>query len=116
MKLKEIKNIINILVERGYGDKELCVKLSQPSVGYTAQTPVIDYSQGMDFDRDKFILITKDKITSYDKDRDQVLDPFEYSYKYIEDKVKTVLLCPKCENTIRKKDKYCSQCGQRVGE
>lgn len=42
------------------------------------------------------------------------MQPWVKTYE-LNGRKRKIILCPKCENHLRKDDKYCSNCGQRVG-
>lgn len=89
--------------------------LSEPSIGSRAATGITGIHSGIDWEHGQVWISTEKKIISYWKDRDEVMKPRREDYN-IGSRTRHLLLCPKCQNQLRKDDNYCSNCGQRVKE
>ena len=113
MILSEFKNQVDLLYDTGHGDNLVLVTLSESSIGSRAATGIIGIHSGFDWERGQVRISTEKKIISYGKDRDEVIEPRREDYD-IGIRVRHLILCPKCENKLRKGDNYCSNCGQRI--
>ena len=113
MVLLELKKKVDFLVDSGHGDNVVLVTLSESSIGSRAATGITGIYSGFDWEHGQIRISTDKKIISYEKDRDKVIEPRKRDYD-IGTRIRHLLLCPKCENQLRKDDNYCSCCGQRV--
>lgn len=113
MVLSELKKQVDFLYETGHGDNPVLVTLSESSVGSRAATGITGIHSGFDWERGQVRISTEKKIISYGKDRDEVMEPIKEDYN-IGSRTRHLLLCPKCQNQLRKDDNYCGNCGQRV--
>lgn len=113
MILSELKKQIDFLCETGHGDNPVLVTLSESSVDSRAATDITGIHSGFDWERGQIRISTERKIISYGKDRDEVIEPLREDYD-IGSRIRHLLLCPKCQNQLRKDDNYCGNCGQRV--
>lgn len=113
MILSELKNQVDFLCNNGHGDNLVLVTLSESSIGSRATTGITGIHSGFDWERGQIRISTKKKIISYEKDRDNAMEPKREDYD-IGTRIRHLLLCPKCENQLRKDDNYCSNCGQRI--
>lgn len=113
MTVKDLKDKVDFLFENGRSGNLVVVKLKEPSVGGIACSKVESIHAGFDWDGGKAIITCEDDLLSYRKDRDNPMSAVKIVYtKYPE--LKPVIHCPKCENKIRKNDRYCNKCGQAV--
>lgn len=113
MILSELKNQIDFLCDNGHGDNIVIVTLSEPSIGARSGVCVSGIHAGFDWESGQVRISTEKKIISYDKDRDNATEPRRRYYN-IGSMMRHLLICPKCENHLRKNDNYCSYCGQKV--
>ena len=113
MILSELKKQVDFLYDTDHGDNLVLVTLSESSIGARAATAITGIHSGFDWEHGQVRISTEKKIISYEKDRDNVMEPRRKDYN-IGTKVCHLLLCPKCENQLRKGDNYCSNCGQRI--
>lgn len=113
MILSEFKKQVDFLMTRGYGDNPVLVTLSESSIGSRAATGITGIHSGFDWERGQVRISTEKKIISYEKDRDNAMEPRREDYD-IGARIRHLLFCPKCENQLRKDDNYCSHCGQRI--
>ena len=115
-KLLEKLNRYKELNEK-YIDKEIRIVLNQPSIGCLSTIGIksFDIQHGSDLDKDKILIFAEDDIIEKYKDRDIPISPLIVTYSYYDNiKSKTIIKCPICENKLRKIDKYCSNCGQKI--
>lgn len=113
MILSELKKQVDFLYETGHGDNPVLVTLSESSIGSRAATGITGIHSGFDWERGQVRISTEKKIISYGKDRDEVIEPIKEDYN-IGSRTRHLLLCPKCQNQLRKDDNYCGSCGQRI--
>lgn len=89
----------------------LCVKVSSDDKDFVEIENIIVCGG-----RTNEILLKPNKeLICLDESREKVLNPIVHHY-HGKKKEEIVLRCPKCDSVLRKKDKYCSTCGQRVKE
>lgn len=113
MVLSELKKQVDFLIDNGYGNNVVLVTLSEPSIGSRAAAGITGIYSGFDWEHRQIRISTDKKIISYEKSRDKVIEPRKEDYN-IGTRIRHLLLCPKCENQLRKDDNYCSCCGQKV--
>lgn len=113
MVLSELKKQVDSLCDNGHGDNLVLVTLSESSIGSRAATDITGIHAGFDWECGQVRISTKNKIISYEKDRDNAMEPRREDYD-IGSRIRNLLICPKCENQLRKGDNYCSHCGQRI--
>lgn len=113
MTLSELKKQIDFLCDNGHGDNLVLVTLSESSNGSRAATGITGIRSGFDWEHGQVRISTEKKIISYGKDRDNAMEPRREDYD-IGSRVRHLLLCPKCQNQLRKDVNYCSNCGQRI--
>ena len=113
MVLSELKKQVDFLCDNGHGDNLVLVTLSESSIGARAATAITGIHPGFDWEHGQVRVSTKKKIISYGKDRDNAIEPRKEDYD-IGIRMRHLLLCPKCENQLRKYDDYCSNRGQRI--
>lgn len=113
MVLLELKRQVDFLCDNGHGDNPVLVTLSESSVGSRAATGITGIHSGFDWESGQVRISIEKKIISYEKDRDNAIEPRKEDYD-IRIRVRHLLLCPKCKNQLRKDDNYCSRCGQRI--
>ena len=101
MVLSELKKQVDFLCDTGHGNNPVLVTLSESSIGSRAATGITGI---------RYKLFHG---SSYVKNRDEVIEPIREDYD-IGSRIRHLLLCPKCQNQLRKDDNYCGNCGQRV--
>lgn len=117
MVLSELKRQVDILCEIGYGEKSVLVTLSDKSIGARAAAGITNINVGFDWEQGQIRISTDKKIISYDKDRDLPMSATKWDCDNGNGKIRHLLICPKCDNRLKKDDRYCSNCGQRlIGE
>ena len=92
---------------------EVLISLDFSHLGPRASTGVASARLGFDWEDGQFRLEPADKLTTWRKDRDTALPPREQ----ITDDGRHVLhtlCCPCCPNEVKRIDRYCPQCGQRL--
>lgn len=114
LNLNDIKTLVDAYVGDGYGNCPVYITLSQPSIGTRSCVGIFDLCLGMDWEHGQIRIEPTENITSYRKDRDCLIAPWITEYESGGRKRK-IINCPKCNNHLRKDNKYCSNCGQRVG-
>ena len=113
MVLSELKKQVDFLCDTGHGGNPVLITLSESSIGSRAATGITGIHSGIDWEHGQVRISAEKKIISYEKDRDNAIEPRKEDYD-IGTRVRHLLLCPKCENQLRKGDNYCSNCGQKV--
>ena len=113
MVLSELKKQVDFLCDNGHSNDPVLVTLSESSIGARAATCIIGIHSGFDWEHGQIRISTEKKIISYEKDRDKFIEPRKEDYD-IGTRIRHLLLCPKCENQLRKDNNYCSRCGQRI--
>lgn len=100
---------------RGHGNDAINIPLSDPGyLGGQPRADIVGVSAGIDWDDGHVFLVPNQDIISQEKNRDVPQKVFRISYPAYNGKVKPTLACPACQGKIRKGDKYCCHCGQRV--
>lgn len=115
MVLSEFKKQVDFLCDNGHGDNLVLVTLSESSIGSRAATGITGIHSGFDWECGQVIISTEKKIISYGKDRDNAMEPRRVDYD-IGSRIRHLLLCPKCQNQLRKDNNYCNHCGQRISK
>ena len=100
-------------MERGHGNDVVKVTTADPSVGARAGKNIQGIFPGIDWEKGQMRIATFEKILSYDLSRDKELPAIKNVY-HLADKTRNVLKCPKCEMILRKSDRYCARCGQKI--
>ena len=114
MKFGEFLKQVNLYAERGeYDNNRVVISLSEPSIGGRAYAEVQGIYPGFDWERGQMRIEPGKKILSYEKDRDIEVEPIKREYQY-PNRVTRVISCPKCGCKLRKKDRFCSVCGQKI--
>lgn len=115
MTLLELKQQVDFLCEIGYGEKSVLVTLSDRSIGARAAASITSINAGFDWETGQIRISTDKKLISYDKDRDLPMVAIKWDCDMGNGKIRRLLICPKCDNHLRKDDRYCSCCGQKLG-
>lgn len=114
MTLSELKRKIDFLCELGHGEKDVFITLSEKSVGVRASAGISGINAGIDWEARQVRISPDRKLISYDKDRDQPIQKIKWDLDMGNGKTRHLLICPKCNSHLRKDDRYCSSCGQRL--
>ena len=115
MTLNELEVYVKNLIENGHGEDSVVITLSQPSVGVRASVGISGLYTGFDWEAGQIHIEPDQKITSYNKDRDEIIPMRVKEYDCPGCRKTVIRSCPKCEEHLKKDAKYCSRCGQRVG-
>ena len=115
MTLNELEVYVNHYIKHGHGEDDVRIILSQPSVGGRASIGISDLYTGMDWEAGQINIEPDQKITSNNKDRDEIIPLKVREYDYPGCRKTIIRSCPKCKKHLKKDAKYCSNCGQRVG-
>ena len=111
MRLDELKKTVDVLVKDGHGNNEVVVSVAEVGFGTAPYSPVVDVSIGIDWECGQVRIATKDPIVRKFKDRDKAIPKINGKnlgvgmFPY---------MCPDCGRKVRKDDRYCSHCGQRI--
>lgn len=111
MKLSKVKEIVDNYVEKGFGDWNTLITIKDISAGPRACSDIQGIYNGFDWEHGQIRIEPEKNLISQSKDRDKALPVIKHIYGQ---GIRNVISCPKCENHLRKSDKYCSICGQRV--
>lgn len=115
MKAKELRDKLDWYSKTGHADDEVVVHCKEPSLGPVAAARVKQVGAGMDWDSGRIILEPEWPLLHFSLNRDTARPVLRVTYTYsFSAKIKSVLQCPVCEAKLRKGDRYCPQCGQRV--
>lgn len=113
MILSELKKQVDFLCNNGCSNDQVLITLSESSIGSRAATGITGIHSGFDWEHGQVRISTEKKIISYEKDRDKATEPRKEDYD-IGSRVRHLLICPKCENQLKKDNNYCSNCGQKI--
>lgn len=112
--LREHSHIYNTAAEYERDELEICISISEPSVGASACVPVASVYRGIDWEHHRVDINSAVSIVRKGKSIADVIEPWVHEYDY-EGKKKTVIMdCRMCGGRIRKEDKYCPKCGQKL--
>lgn len=114
MTLSELKRKIDFLCEAEKGEKNVVIALSERSVGAKASADITGINAGVDWEAGQVRISPDRKLISYDKDRDLPMQKIKWDIDMGNGKTRHLLICPKCNSHLRKDDRYCSSCGQRL--
>lgn len=114
MILSELKRQVDFLCEIGYGEKSVLVTLSDKSIGARAAAGITSINAGFDWEAGQIRISPDKKLILHDKDRDLPMVAIKWDCDMGGGKTRHLLICPKCDNHLRKNDRYCSCCGQRL--
>ena len=118
LKLKEFKDAINFIYDsaRDYDRDNLgvCISIDEPSVGASACVPVSSVFRGIDWEQGRVDINSGIPIVRKGRSMADAIEPWIHEYDY-GDKRKTVIMdCKMCGGRVRKDDRYCSKCGQKL--
>lgn len=113
MTVYEMENILSELIKRGKGDVHVIVSTDDPSVGSRAFVEICSIMEGFDWETGQIRIETKEHVVSKMKDRDNAIKAKEVIF-HVGSRETRKRKCPSCGGFVRKDDRYCSCCGQRV--
>ena len=108
MKLKELKTLVDELINQNYGNREVVIDLNQPTIGTKAFSNIKSIYPGFDWEFDQIRISPNKSLIEKEKDRDKCLPKKRdliFTKKYI---------CKACGNFVYKDDHYCHSCGQNI--
>ena len=111
MTLNELKSKCDIYIDLGHGHDDVVINVQHKSVGPRASTNIDSISPGIDWEHDQIRIEPTHKVTYVETGRDVPAKAYRVATE-----TRTIIKCPKCENHLRKKDKYCPECGQKILE
>ena len=114
MTLKELKRHVDFLIEEGHENDSVIVTTVDDSVGARAGTEVNSINSGFDWERGQIRIEPKTKLVKYGNSRDDALLPRINVYEYPNGSKRQIINCKRCENQLKKDDRYCSRCGQMI--
>lgn len=92
---------------------EVLISLGFPALGPPAGVEVSHGYLGFDWESGEFRLVPAGELVEWRKNRDNPLPPLEQTMDDGRRKLHT-LRCPACPNEVKRTDRYCPQCGQRL--
>lgn len=96
-------------------DDEVAIELGSPSVGPHASVGVETVYAGFDWDNGKLLIVPQEPLVRKNLQRDIPQGIIRITYKNdYHGKIRPSLHCPVCKAKLRKSDRYCPKCGQRV--
>ena len=113
MKLKDLKDKVDFLMTTGHEEDDVVVTLKESSVAVRAFANVDSIYAGFDWESGQIRIETDKEIISYNLRRDAKMLPFRVG-TMVGTRKKYILKCPKCEEHLRKTDRYCPTCGQAI--
>ena len=114
MVLKELKQHVDYLVESGHENDTVIVTTVDNSVGARAGSGIYSINAGFDWEHGQIRIQPETKLVRYGNSRDDCLIPRIEVYEYPNGRKRHIINCRRCENQLKKDDRYCSRCGQMV--
>lgn len=105
MTLEELAHKVDLLLSHCRQRKQVVVTLDTPSMGARACANVVDICNGIDWESGQVRIAVDRPIMEKNKDRDVPMPKAKTSNGYV---------CRACGYSVRKNDRYCSTCGQKV--
>ena len=109
MTLNELKSKCDIYIDLGHGHDDVLINVQHKSVGQRASTNIDSISPGIDWESDQIRIEPTHKLTYVETGRDVPAKPYRVATD-----IRTVIKCGKCGNKLRKADKFCPDCGQKI--
>ncbi len=110
MRLNKLKELVDAYVNDGLGNRAVVINLDEPSIGCRASTELVNINPGVDWESGQIRVQTADKICrpGNSKNNSMKMQIFAHitSRKHYE--------CPVCDGFVRKTDRWCPHCGQRI--
>ena len=91
-------------------DLSVVVRLTEPSVGYSACAYVIGSYKGIDWDKGKLFLNLDRNIMTYDK---RMIERHPKNRDIVDNTIK-IGDCPNCGHSLVETMNYCPECGQKI--
>jgi hypothetical protein len=119
MNLAEFKHSVDFIYSslRNYEKPEdinVVLEIDEPSVGAGACVNVTYISRGIDWESGRVNVCVSEKIVRKGHSKEDVIAPWEHEYDYGNGKKTTIRDCRMCGGLIKKDDRYCIHCGQRL--
>ena len=105
MTLKELKDILSSYIDY-HSENDVVILLNEKSIGPHACSGIDVVFPRFDWDDGKILICPTNPLCRESRTRDVEKDRVLWH---------GVIHCPHCEHKVNKKDKYCSNCGQKLG-
>ena len=111
MTLKELKEKCDIQCSLGHEYDNVVITVQNPgTVGMRAYTNIASFAPGFDFEKGQMRIEPLHKLLPVEVGRDVPMKAYRIHG------MRKILKCPKCEEHLRKTDKFCPRCGQKILE
>lgn len=110
MRLNRLKEIVDAYVNDGLGNRAVVINLDEPSIGCRASTSIQDIFQGIDWESSQIRIQTEDKICRLDISRDNPMKMNVFAHITS----RKHYACPVCDEFVKRDDRWCPHCGQRI--
>lgn len=115
MKLSELKDRVDWFAHTRHDNPEVVIDIeNEISMGARPSVGVENANVGIDWEADQFRIEPKEPLARLGRTKDDARQTRLIQYTYPDGKKTSVYKCPICEARLKKKFKYCPQCGQRV--
>lgn len=118
MTVKELIEMLQTAAAIGsHGEDEVRIDLDMPSLGAKASTGLKAVYTGFDWEQGTVRLVAEEKIAKEGSTRGDPKRPFEHEDQTMskaKGKPYIMRYCPRCQNSVKKKQRYCSACGQAL--
>ena len=119
MNLKQLKDSVDFIYSQlcSYENPEeltVCIPIDEPSIGGRACVGIESVSHGFDWENGRINVDAMGSIVRKGRSKQDIISPWEHEYDWGNGKKTVVKDCKTCGIQIRKNDKYCSNCGQRL--
>lgn len=118
MKLKELKATIDSLCKHATSHKtddlEVVVQIAEPSIGASACVGINWVTRGIDWESGRINITPSKELVRKGNSKEDVIAPREELYDYGNGKKRIIRDCKMCDSQVRKDDRYCSKCGQKI--
>lgn len=119
MNLAELKGAVDHAYNalRNYEKPEeinVVLEIDEPSVGAGASVNVVHASRGFDWENGRFNIVVAEKIVRKGRSKEDAIAPWENEYDYGNGKKTVIRDCRMCGGQVKKDNRYCVHCGQRL--
>lgn len=114
MNLNELKEMCEYYIQQGHENDKIIITVSAPSVGQRSGVGIKSIYPGFDWEHGQIRIECDQELTPKNKDRDLPAKAYKRVYTDNPKRKTTIINCPRCENHLRRDDKYCSRCGQAI--